>query len=77
MSKHNVDIMVHFTGEVDRRQWQALGATFARQGGLGQVYQNPKLRQVLMVNYDPAQTSAQAILAAVHGQGIEARVVGM
>lgn len=77
MSKHKVDMMVHFKGQVARQQWDALGMDFARHEGLGAVYQNPKLQQVLMVEYDPQATSAAAILATVRGRGIEARVVGL
>jgi len=77
MSKHKVDMMVHVKGQVANGQWQALGVDLARHEGLGAVYQNPKLQQVLMVEYDPRATTAAAILATVRGRGIEARVVGL
>ena len=77
MSKDKVDVLMHLTTQTQDRQWLELQQDLEHRAGILAMFQNPHHHNMMLVEYDPEQTSAQRILACIGRHGIEAHLVGL
>lgn len=77
MKSHTTNVVVHLSGSADSSERAGLEKIIAAQPGVGRARLSPKVERLLLVDYDPAATSAQHILKAVRDRGVAARLVGM
>jgi copper chaperone CopZ len=68
---------MHFAARLDDRQVDDLRAALAAVAGVARVEAGRKLRQLLLVDYDPRVVSARALIDAVRDCGFAPRLVGM
>jgi hypothetical protein len=71
------NVLMHFAARLDDRQVEDARAALAAVAGVARVEPGRKLRQLLLVDYDPRVVSAQALIAAVRHRGLTPRLVGM
>jgi hypothetical protein len=73
----NASVLIHFPARPDDRQVAAARDTLTALAGVARVEPGRKMRQLLLVDYDPRVVSAQAFLGAMRYHGLAARLVGM
>lgn len=73
----NASVLIHVPARLDDRQVAAARDTLTALAGVARVEPSRKLRELLLVDYDPRVVSAQAFLGAMRYHGIAARLVGM
>ncbi|MFO1364202.1 MAG: hypothetical protein U1F45_17390 [Burkholderiales bacterium] len=71
------NVLMHFGTRLDDRQVDEVRAALSRLAGVARVAPGRKLRQVLLVDYDPRVVSAQALVAVARHRGYAAQLVGM
>ena len=71
------NLLMHFAARPDDRQVDDARAALAALAGVARVAPGRKLRQVLLVDYDPRVVSAQALLDAVRHRGLAPQLIGM
>jgi copper chaperone CopZ len=74
---NNANVLMHFAARLDDRQVDDLRAALAAVAGVARVEAGRKLRQLLLVDYDPRVVSAHALIDAVRDRGFAPRLVGM
>lgn len=74
---NNANVLMHFAARLDDRQVDDLRAALAAVAGVARVEAGRKLRQLLLVDYDPRVVSARALVDAVRDRGFAPRLVGM
>jgi hypothetical protein len=74
---NHANVLMHFAARLDDRQVDDLRATLAAVAGVARVEAGRKLRQLLLVDYDPRVVSARALIDAVRCLGFAPRLVGM
>ncbi|HSD40665.1 MAG TPA: hypothetical protein VLD36_02255 [Burkholderiales bacterium] len=74
---HNANVLMHFAARLDDRQVDDLRAALAAVAGVARVEAGRKLRQLLLIDYDPRVVSARALVEAVRHRGFTPRLVGM
>jgi len=74
---NNANVLMHFAARLDDRQVDVARAALAGVAGVSRVAPGRKLRQVLLVDYDPRVVNAQALIDAVRRCGLVPRLVGM
>lgn len=74
---NNANVLMHFAARLDDRQVDDLRAALAAVAGVARVEAGRKLRQLLLVDYDPRVVSARALIDAVRDRGFAPRLVGM
>lgn len=77
MSNRVTSVIVHLAGAADSKECAGIEKTIAAQPGVDRARLSPKIERMLLVDYDPAATSAQHILDAVQNRGVSARLVGI
>jgi hypothetical protein len=73
----STSVLLHFPARLDDHQVAAARDTLTALAGVGRVEPGRKLRQLLLVDYDPRVVTAQALISAVKRRGLVARLVGM
>ena len=71
------NVLMHFAARLDDRQVEDARNALAAVAGVARVAPGRKLRQLLLVDYDPRVVSAQALIDAVRHRGFAPRLVGM
>jgi hypothetical protein len=77
MSNNRADVLIHLDESLDD---QAIHAVEKELGTLNGVYSacvSDRARHLLLVDYDPADTSAQLLLGQVQQRGLHAELVGL
>jgi hypothetical protein len=73
----NASVLLHLPSRPAERELDELSAALAGLAGVARVEPGRKLRQLLLVAYDPRVVSAQALVSAVRHRGLAAQLVGM
>jgi copper chaperone CopZ len=71
------NVLMHFGARLDDQQVDEVRAALSKLAGVARVAPGRKLRQVLLVDYDPRVVSAQALVAAIRHHGFAPQLVGM
>ena len=72
-----VDVTIHVDETVDHdRRMQIADTVRAHKGVMGVAHHDEK-PHLMIVEYDPAAVTAQALLKVVRDQGVHAELVGM
>jgi hypothetical protein len=74
---NNVDVFVLVKGETDKTGMTPVLERIRKTTGVSQVRMNGRVHSLLLVEYDPAETSSRAIMASIQQQGYRAAFVGM
>lgn len=73
----NTNVLMHFATRLDDRQVDDLCTALGEVAGVARVAAGRKLRQLLLVDYDPRVVSAGALIDAARKRGFSPRLVGM
>jgi hypothetical protein len=77
MDKPVVNVIVDLERGIDRARLHEVRTALADLAGVVHAQPSERLERMMLVGYDPAVTSAQAILATVRRRGLGAHLVGM
>ena len=77
MSNQQINVIVHVAGELGAAERASITQTIAAQPGVSRAQPSPKAARLILVDYDPCETSAQGILGSVRGRGVTAHLVGL
>jgi hypothetical protein len=72
-----VDVVVHVDESIDRSARTAMEDSVRELQGVVSVGQHDEKPHLMVVEYNPDQTSSGDILALVRGQGVHAEIVGL
>lgn len=72
-----VDVLVHIDESLDHDDREALVEKVREEDGVISVSLHEKRAHLMMVEYDPQQTTSSRILARVNAQGVHAELVGL
>jgi copper chaperone CopZ len=74
---NTANVLMHFATRLEDRQVDDVCAALAAVAGVARVEAGRKLRQLLLVDYDPRVVSTRALIDAVRNRGYTPRLVGM
>jgi hypothetical protein len=77
MKANNVDVFVLVKGATDKTGMTPILERIRKTTGVNQVRVNEHVQSLLLVEYDPAETCSQNIMASIQQQGYRAAFVGM
>lgn len=77
MNKFTANVVIHFRGSPDGTSLGEVAQAMRELQGVGRVAPSPKLSELLLVDYDPTQVSAQSILARASRRGMAGSLVGL
>ncbi len=77
MTPRSSDVLVYLRGPVDAAARARTAAAIASLPGVRSVRDAVRARSLLVVYFDPAVASAQAVLRAVQSLGFTASLVGL
>lgn len=77
MTTKYANVIVHVSGTFGAGERAGVEQAVAAQPGVGRAAVSPKTERMILVDYDPFETSAQRILETVRGRGVTAQLVGM
>lgn len=72
-----VDVVVHVDESIDKSTRTAMEDRVRGLEGVVSVGQHDEKPHLMVVEYNPDQTSSGDILALVRGQGVHAEIVGL
>lgn len=75
MSNNNVDVMIHTDTPLTEQQFDSVAEQVRLIKGVSRFDRNDGLPKVIMVNYDPDDIQALAILSKVTNLGVGASLV--
>ena len=75
MSNNIVDVMIHTDTPLTEKQFDEVADKVRSIKGVSRFDRNNRLPRFIMVNYDPEDIQAQAILSKVNEQGVHASLV--
>jgi hypothetical protein len=73
----SASVLLHLPGRPGERELDELSDALAGLAGVARVEPGRKLRQLLLIAYDPRIVSAEALLATARHRGLAAQLVGM
>jgi hypothetical protein len=77
MSTQYTNVIVYLPGPVAPAKRAEIEQAVAAQPGVGRTAASKQTERLILVDYDPRATSAQAILGCVRSRGVSAQLVGM
>jgi len=72
-----VDVTIHVDETVDHDRRTEIADTVRAHKGVAGVAHHDEKPHLMIVEYDPAEVTAQALLKVVLEQGVHAELVGM
>jgi hypothetical protein len=72
-----VDVVVHVDESIERSARSAMEDSIRELQGVVSVGQHDEKPHLMVVEYNPDQTSSGDILALVRGRGVHAEIVGL
>lgn len=77
MKAFTANVVIHFQGSPGEETLGEVGQALRDLQGVGRVATSPRLKGLMLVDYDPAMISAQSILAKATRRGVAGRLVGL
>jgi cell division protein FtsX len=77
MGKDTADVTVHIDETLDHSKLQELADEVRRIGGVESVTSHDDKPHLMIVKYDPGQTSSSSIHQAITAKGIHAKLIGL
>lgn len=77
MTKQSVSFLVRVVDALDPTRHSSLEQALGKHAGVTRTTVSQRSDRLLLVDYDPFETSAQHILATVRGRGIDALLIGL
>lgn len=71
-----IDIVVHVDELLDEENRRRVEHTLLKTAGIGRAHFNDQRQHLLVVGYDPAQTSSSQILKLVKQHQLNAQLIG-
>jgi Glu-tRNA(Gln) amidotransferase subunit E-like FAD-binding protein len=72
-----VDVMIHVDETIDHDRRTHIADTVRAHDGVAGVAHHDERPHLMIVEYDPAAVTAQALLQVVRDQGVHAELVGL
>lgn len=77
MNASQTNVVVDVKQVLSRRSSESLVGELGGMPGVSRAWVSLRAPRLLLVDYDPAQTSSQRILGTVMRRGFDARLIGM
>lgn len=77
MKQATANVVIHFPGTPDEQSLGEAQRAMCTLEGVTRVVASPRLRGLVLVDYDPGAISAQTILAGAARGGLAGRLVGL
>jgi hypothetical protein len=77
MSNQQINVILHVAGELGAAERTSIAETIAAQPGVSRAQPSPRAGRLILIDYDPFETSAQRILGSVRSRGVTAQLVGL
>lgn len=71
----NVDVMIHTSTPLTSQQFDSIAESVRSVKGVSRFELNDRLPRFIMVDYDPEETRAAAILGKITDLGVDASLV--
>lgn len=77
MSDYTADVMFHIDETLDEMTVNQVEHDMAYHAGVRSACVNCQNPHLMLVDYDPMQVKAQALLGEITGRGLHAEIVGL
>lgn len=77
MSNYTADVLFHIDESLDNKDTAQMEHDMAFQQGVRNVCVNCDNHHLMMVDYDPMEVKAQALLSSITSQGLHAKIIGL
>ena len=76
MITYNANVVVHIDEELSEEQILEMERKLAFESGVESACVPTRARHLMIIDYDPRQTSSSALLQNVQNRGVHAELVG-
>ena len=77
MSDYTADVLFHIDENLDNKSTAQMERDMAFQQGVRSVCVNCDNHHLMMVDYDPMEVKAQALLGSITSHGLHAESIGL
>lgn len=77
MNQRKANVVVYVSNSLTEQNREHIERFIREQDGVFGTRSSDRARKLVLVDYDPNVVSATAILQGIHGQGVDARLIGM
>ena len=77
MHDHRTDVVIHIDEDLSDNAIHGLETELSQIAGVYSACVNDRARHLMLVDYDPEEIGATALLSAVKAQGVHAELIGL